>query len=82
MQKLMWQHCTAKTPNKDTENSKQIFPEKESRSLNPNSYIHVSVSDLYVYSHDWSAYSAAGKYVDRSWEYLKCSQTHECGNWD
>jgi hypothetical protein len=20
------------------------------------------------------------KYVDRSWEYIKCSQTHECGN--
>jgi len=34
------------------------------------------------YSHDPSAYSAAGKYVDRSWEYINCSQTHECGNWD
>ncbi len=22
------------------------------------------------------------KYVDRSWEYINCSQTHECGNWD
>jgi hypothetical protein len=21
------------------------------------------------------------KYVDRSWEYINCSQTHECGNW-
>ncbi len=28
-----------------------------------------------------STYSAAGKYVDRSWEYLNLSQTHECGNW-
>jgi hypothetical protein len=37
-------------------------------------YIHVSVSDL------WSAYFAAGKYVDRSWEYINRSQTHECGN--
>jgi hypothetical protein len=27
-----------------------------------------------------SAYSAAGKYVDRSWEYINRSQTHECGN--
>jgi hypothetical protein len=22
------------------------------------------------------------KYVDQYWEYLNCSQTHECGNWD
>jgi hypothetical protein len=31
-----------------TENSKQIFPEKELRGLNPNVHIHVSVSDLYI----------------------------------
>jgi hypothetical protein len=29
-----------------------------------------------------SAYSAAGKYVGRSEEYINRSQTHECGNWD
>jgi hypothetical protein len=32
----------------DTENSKQIFPEKELCGHSPNFYIHVSVSDLYV----------------------------------
>ncbi len=26
--------------------------------------------------------AAAGKYVDRSWEYINGSQTHECRNWD
>jgi hypothetical protein len=31
-----------------TENSKQIFPEMKLRGLSPNSYIHVSVSDLYI----------------------------------
>ncbi len=31
-----------------TENFKQIFPEKELRGLSPNSYIHVSVSDLHI----------------------------------
>jgi hypothetical protein len=31
-----------------TENSKQIFPEKELRGLCPNFPIHVSVSNLYV----------------------------------
>ncbi len=32
----------------NTENWKQIFPEKELRGRSPNSYIHVSVSDLYL----------------------------------
>ncbi len=31
----------------NTENSKQIFPEKELRGYSPNFHIHVSVSDLY-----------------------------------
>jgi hypothetical protein len=32
----------------NTENSKQIFPEQESRGLSPKFHIHVSVSDLYI----------------------------------
>ncbi len=32
----------------NTENSKQIFTEKELRSHSPNSYIDVSVGDLYI----------------------------------
>jgi hypothetical protein len=35
-----------------------------------------------MFSYHRSAYSAAGIYVDRSWEYINRSQTHECGNWD
>ncbi len=31
----------------NNENSKQIFPEMELRGYSPNSYIHVSVGDLY-----------------------------------
>jgi hypothetical protein len=31
-----------------TENSKQIFPEKEVRGHSPNFHIHVSASDLYI----------------------------------
>jgi hypothetical protein len=33
---------------KNAENLKQIFPEKEYRSLSPNFYIHVSVSEIYI----------------------------------
>jgi hypothetical protein len=47
----------------NTENTKQIFPEKELRGLSPNFHIHVSVSDLHIYSHKRSAYSAVGKYM-------------------
>jgi hypothetical protein len=32
----------------NTENSKQIFPEKELPGHSPNFHIHVSVSDLYI----------------------------------
>ncbi len=32
----------------NTENSKQIFTEKELRGHSPNFHIHVSMSDLYI----------------------------------
>ncbi len=57
-----------------------VFPEKELRDLSPNFNIHVSVSDLYIPRIGLP--SAAGKYVDRWWEYINRSQAHECGNWD
>jgi hypothetical protein len=34
----------------NAENLKQIFPEKEYRSLSPNFHIHVSVSELYIFT--------------------------------
>ncbi len=34
----------------NTEISKQIFPEKEYRGLNPNFHIHASVSNLYIHT--------------------------------
>ncbi len=37
---------------------------------------HPCVCEPFIYSHVWTAYSAAGKYVDQS------SRTQECGNWD
>jgi hypothetical protein len=61
----------------NNENSKQIFPEKKLRGHSPDFHIHVPVSNLYIPTIDLP--SAAGKYVDRSWEYITRSQTHECG---
>jgi hypothetical protein len=37
--------------------------------------------EIYIFP-GLAAHSAAGKYVNRSWEYINRSQTHECGNWD
>ncbi len=46
--------------------------------LSPNSYTHLSVRDLYISRIGLSILlQAAGKYVDRSWEYINRSQTHE-----
>jgi hypothetical protein len=63
-----------------TENSKQIFPEKELRGLSPNFHIHVSVSDIYIPTVSLPLLLQK-KYVDRSWEYINRSQTYKCGNW-
>ncbi len=44
---------------------------------------HSCVCEPFIYSNDWSAYSAAWKYVDRSWgKYINRSKPHECGSWD
>ncbi len=51
---------TALQQRHNTENSKQIFSEKELCGLSPNFHIHVSVNNLYILI----------KYVDRSWEYI------------
>jgi hypothetical protein len=64
------------------ENWKQIFPEKELRGHSLNFHIHVSVSDLYISRIDLPTVFCCRKYVDRSWEYMNSSQTHECGNLD
>jgi hypothetical protein len=65
----------------NTENSKQLFPEKELRGYSPNSYIDVSVSDLYIpliglpILLQENSGPNVGIDIDRS-------QTHECENWD
>jgi hypothetical protein len=73
-------HTTLQRTN--TENWKQIFPEKELRGLSSNFHIHVSVSDLYTLFPGSIGLLCYRKYVYRSWEYIHRSQTHECGNWD
>ncbi len=63
----------------NTEHLKQIFPEKELCGQSPNWHIHVSVSDLYIPTIHLPFLLQEILYVDRSWEYINRSQTHECG---
>ncbi len=48
-----------------TENSKQIFPEMKLRGLVPNSYIRVSVSDLYIPMIDPPIWKQQNRWTDR-----------------
>ncbi len=69
--------CSAKTHyQKNKKNPRKGIARPQSQ------FPHSCVCERFMYSHDRSAYSTTGKYVDRSWEYINRSQTHECGNWD
>ncbi len=59
-----------------------IFPKQNYNDLSLSSYTHISVRDLYTYFQDRSVYFSAAKYVDRSWDWINRSQTHEFGIWD
>ncbi len=66
----------------NTENLKQIFPKNELHGHSPNFHLHVPRSYLYISTIDLPTVFRCRKYVDRSWECINHSQTHECGNWD
>ncbi len=54
---------------------KLLFLKQNYNVLPTSSYTHISVIN-YIYFQDWSAYSTAGKYVDRFWEYtVQCTYT-------
>jgi hypothetical protein len=70
-------HCKDTIPkilNKNIPRKGIVWPQSQ--------FPHSCVCEQFIYSHDRSAYSAAGKNVDWSGEYINRSQTHECGNWD
>ncbi len=50
--------------------------------LSPNFHIHVSVSELYIPRIGPHISCSRIGTVDRSWECINRSQTHECRNWD
>jgi hypothetical protein len=58
-----------------------VFPEKELRGLSTNFHINTSVSDFYISTIGPPICIQHNRQTD-SWEYIKCSQKHECRNWD
>jgi hypothetical protein len=65
--------CTLQRHN--TENSKQIFPEKELRGVSPNFHIHVSVSDSYIPRIGLPILLQENMWTDSVGIYINCSQT-------
>ncbi len=75
-------HWETTLQSQNTENSKQIFPEKELCGFSSNFHILVSASDLLFIFPSLVCLFCCRKICDRSWEYIYRTQTRECGNWD
>jgi hypothetical protein len=73
-------HITCTLQRHKTENSKQIFPEKELRSSVLISTFMCLWEIYTVYSHDRSAYSAAGNFCGSILGIYK--SLTDCGKWD
>jgi hypothetical protein len=67
-------HCWTTLQRHNTKNSKQLFPEKELHDNSPNSYIHVSVSDLYIRTIGLPILLQANRWTDRG--NIKIAQRH------
>jgi hypothetical protein len=66
----------------NTENLKQIFPEEELHGCSPSSYIHVSVSGLYIPLIGLPILLQEKRWTERGNIRIDRSQTHDCGNLD
>jgi hypothetical protein len=59
---------------------KLLFLKQNYNVLSPSSYTHISVRDLYIFIIGQPILLQGN--VDRSWKYIICSQTLECGKSD
>jgi hypothetical protein len=76
-----WHWCCPALQRTNTQNSKQIFPEK--LIVWPQSqFRHSCVCERFIYSQERSTYFLQQNRPDRLWEYINRSQAHECVNWD
>jgi hypothetical protein len=67
-----------------------VFPEmklcsflisKTELKCSVSQFLHSYICERFLYFQDRSVYFSAAKYVDRFWEYINRSQTHDCRNW-
>ncbi len=79
---LSWaSYCFHTLQRHNTDNSKQIFPGNELRGYSPNSYIHVSVSDLYTVF-PWLVCLFCCRKICGPNVRIYRSVTDTCENWD
>jgi hypothetical protein len=77
MPELCVMECSQLPHCKDnTENWKQIFPEKKPRDHSPNSNIHVSVSDLYIPTNGMTNLLQENRWNYNYRENIKIAQRH------
>ncbi len=62
---VTWPHCKDTLPKIETNIPRIGIARPQFQ------FSHSCICELIIYSHDRSAYSATGKYVDWSWEYIK-----------
>jgi hypothetical protein len=57
---------------------------KQNYICSVSQFPHSCICERFIYSQDRSAYFAAAKEADQSWEYINCyhSQVHICRNWE
>ncbi len=67
-----------------TKNLFHVFPEMKLQGLIPNSYIHVSVSDLYIHRIGLPIWLQQKRQIDPGNTIYKLltDTVHECGNWE
>ncbi len=61
---------------------KKIFPERKLRGLNPNFYIHISVSNLYIPAIGLPIWLQKNRWIDPGNIHINRSQMYEYGNWE
>ncbi len=74
-----WMHCKDKIPKFRNKYSQKRNIEVS--AFSPNFHIHASAEwFMYIFLRSFCQFSWS-KYVDRFWDYINRSQTHECWNW-
>ncbi len=79
---VKYTHCKDKMPKIETLKLKiwNKYSQKRNIGVSVPIFTFMCLWANYIFPR-WVCLFCWRKYMDRSWEYINCSQTHECGNW-